>query len=168
MICQDKLARGQSMARMADGTSKTIVLGESKEGTTTNGAATTFFRWYIPTETFACGWGSGQGATASATAGTGKPSFTAANVWVPVNATADATGMNFGPGPGTTTKFESTAPTGGVARSFGPSSDHMGGIVIHGMGDGSVQELTDTGTEAKVYFAAITARGGENVGPIVE
>lgn len=36
-------------------------------------------------------------------------------------------------------------------------------IIIHAMGDGSVQEITDIGTDAKVYFAAITARGGETV-----
>jgi len=163
MIIADKLARGQSMARMADGTSKTIVLGESKEGTTQNGASTTFFRWYVPTETFACGWGRGMNATATATGGTPRFNGTA---WVPlaVAGNPDSIGLNFGPSPTATTRFETTAPNG--PRSYGLSSDHMGGIVIHGMGDGSVQELTDTGTDPKVFFAAITTRGGENVGPV--
>ncbi len=39
----------------------------------------------------------------------------------------------------------------------------INGIVIHGMGDGSIQEITDIGTEPNIYFAAITARGGEDV-----
>jgi hypothetical protein len=36
-------------------------------------------------------------------------------------------------------------------------------IVIHGMGDGSCQEMTASGGP-EVIFAAITARGGEDVG----
>lgn len=36
-------------------------------------------------------------------------------------------------------------------------------IDIHGMGDGSCQEVTEIGTDPKVYFAAITTRGGEVV-----
>jgi prepilin-type N-terminal cleavage/methylation domain-containing protein len=152
MIVPDKQARGQSMARMSDGTSKTVVLGESKEGVTANGASSTNFAWYIPTQTFACGWGGGQNATVS------TPAFTTAGGWTAL--TPDASGMNFGPNASATTKFESAT---NADRSFGPSSDHMGGIVVHGMGDGSVQELTDTGTEPKIYFAGITARGGENV-----
>jgi prepilin-type N-terminal cleavage/methylation domain-containing protein len=159
MIVPDKQARGQSMARMSDGTSKTLVLGESKEGVTANGAATTNFAWYIPTQTFACGWGDGLGSNANATVGSGKPCFTSTGGWVAVGAT-DQSGLNFGPTASAATKFEGA---GTITRSFGPSSDHMGGIVIHGMGDGSVQELTDTGTEPKVIFAGITARGGENV-----
>lgn len=35
-------------------------------------------------------------------------------------------------------------------------------VIIHGMGDGSIQELTGR-DESKVYFAAITARGGEDI-----
>ena len=156
MIVPDRQARGQSMARMADGTSKTIVLGESKEGVTQNGASTTFFRWYAPQETFACGWGGGMGA------GVNTPRFNVA-VWVPLAAggNPDSIGLNFGPDPNSSTRFETATNAG--PRSYGLSSDHMGGIVIHGMGDGSVQEVTDTGTEARVFFAGITARGGENV-----
>jgi prepilin-type N-terminal cleavage/methylation domain-containing protein len=160
MIIPDKLARGSSMARMADGTSKTAVLGESKEGITQNGASTQYFRWFMPIETYACGWGGGMGAT------TTKPRFNG-TTWEPCAITSpsipDSIGLNFGINTAVTPNFPKFETATDAPRSFGPSSDHMGGIVIHGMGDGSVQEVTDTGTDAKIYYASITARGGENV-----
>jgi prepilin-type N-terminal cleavage/methylation domain-containing protein len=168
MICQDKQARGQSLARMADGTSKTIILAESKEGTTTNGATTSYNAWFLPDQTWACGWGGGMtpAPVVNASAASNRPGFNGA-VWNPLGSGNDITGLNFGPDGSTsggTPRFESSS--NGGPRSFGPSSDHTGGIVIHGMGDGSVQEVSDQGVDAKVYYAHITARGGENVGPL--
>jgi prepilin-type N-terminal cleavage/methylation domain-containing protein len=153
MIIPDKLARGQSMARMSDGTSKTAVLCESKEGAVVSGVTQTYFNnWCNPRQTYVVGFAPGQSGV-----GKSAPSFNSSGVWSPL--APDISALNYGPTP------SDTAPKyNGSTRTFGPSSDHMGGIIVHAMGDGSVQELTDTGTDAKVYFAAITARGGENVG----
>ncbi|MGC4006224.1 MAG: DUF1559 domain-containing protein [Pirellulales bacterium] len=156
MIVPDKLAKGQNMSRMSDGTSKTVVLAESKEGVVVSGVTTntTYFNWYTPNSTWVAGF-----PPAVATVST--PIFNSSTgAWTGL--TNDVTGLNYGPQTGATTTLYRTTPT---ARNFGPSSDHMGGIIIHAMGDGSVQEITDTGTEAKAYFASITARGGENVTP---
>jgi prepilin-type N-terminal cleavage/methylation domain-containing protein len=156
MIIPDKQARGQSMARMTDGTSKTLVLSESREGVdvTIHGAsATGTFSWWYPNETVVVGFAPLKYAD-QATPNFTNGSFTA----------GATTALNFGPGnTGSTTTSEQYDGSSMIAkRSYGPSSDHMGGIVMHGMGDGSVQEVT-VDIDAGVYFAGITCRGGENV-----
>ncbi|MGC4006491.1 MAG: DUF1559 domain-containing protein [Pirellulales bacterium] len=154
MIIPDKLAKGQNMSRMSDGTSKTVVLAETKEGVVVSGASsnTTYFNWYTPNSTWVAAFPTALSAVTT-------PSFNSTGGWTA--ATTDVTALNYGPQVGASTMVYYKSGT----RNFGPSSDHMGGIVIHAMGDGSVQEITDTGTETKAYFAAVTARGGENVTP---
>ncbi len=39
-----------------------------------------------------------------------------------------------------------------LARDWGPSSVNKGGIIIHGMGDGSVREVSDTGDRVACLF----------------
>ncbi|MCP4191052.1 MAG: DUF1559 domain-containing protein [Planctomycetaceae bacterium] len=53
---------------------------------------------------------------------------------------------------------------GGVARDWGPSSDHSGGVVIHSYADGHTQALSDS-IDSTAYFRLITRGGGEQVDP---
>jgi type II secretory pathway pseudopilin PulG len=164
MIVPDKLGRGQSMARMADGTSKTAVLCESRELAKSN--------WYIPQQAFVCGFLPEDTKPIDEQKTQYYPYFDKDMKWVPVPGN-DRTALNYGPLPagvkvpaGVAAQAYNGDPKDPLARDWGPSSVNMGGIVIHGMGDGSVQEATFAGTEPKVYFGAITTRGGENVGAI--
>lgn len=162
MIIPDKLSRGQSMARMADGTSKTAVLCESRELTKSN--------WFIPQQAFVCGFLPEDTKPIDDDKSQFYPYFNNGE-WVPVPGN-DRTALNYGPLPANAKIPAGAAaaanqayngdPKDPLARAWGPSSVNMGGIVIHAMGDGSVQEVTNHGIEPKVYFSAITTRGGEN------
>ncbi len=165
MIVPDKLGRGTSMARMADGTSKTTILCESREQTKAN--------WYTPQQVFVCGFLPEDTKPVDEDKTKYYPYF-GAEGWVGVPGN-DRTALNYGPAkPGKPVPANPLANPAGVkqayngdpkdplARDWGPSSMNMGGIVLHGMGDGSVQEVSDTGVDPQVYFSAITARGGEN------
>ncbi len=152
MIVPDRQAKGTSMARMADGTSKTAILCESKEGApnpATSGTTTYVASWWNPLHVYVVGYAPSVSTTAPA-------NFAA------ITATANTvTAINYGPSATSTQVYQSSTP----ARNYGPSSDHTGGIVIHGMGDGSVQEVTEA-IDSPRYYGAITARGGENVAGI--
>jgi hypothetical protein len=164
MIIPDKQMRGQSMARMSDGTSRTAVLIESREVKRSS--------WYDPQQSFVVGFLPADSAPIDAAASNFYPYFnrplpdpppepptapTAAD-WRFNPATGDRTALNFGP-QGATPK----AAYHGLERSWGPSSGHGGGIIMVGLGDGSVLELQDD-VDPKVFFALITTRAGEEVG----
>jgi len=165
MIIPDKLSRGQSMARMADGTSKTAVLCESREEAKSN--------WYTPQQAFVCGFLPEDTKPIDEEKSQFYPYF-GADGWVGIPGN-DRTALNYGPlPPGAMEGKKLVLPDGKVqayngdakdplARDWGPSSVNRGGVVIHGMGDGSVQEVVDLQVEPKVYFSTITTRGGENV-----
>ena len=148
MIVPDRSGKGTSMARMSDGTSKTAILCETKEGAPNpaSGGTTTYIAsWWNPTHVYVVGYAPSVSTTAPA-------NFAA------ITASANTTtAINYGPSATSTQVYQSSTP----ARNYGPSSDHTGGIVIHGMGDGSVQEVTEA-VESARYYAAITARGSEN------
>jgi prepilin-type N-terminal cleavage/methylation domain-containing protein len=135
-----------------DGTSKTILLGESKEGgntkPVTSGSATT--------RTYNCAWVLGYQtwlvASGSATLAIGTDSANPyGNSQHSLNASPYVTGQI---ACGTT-----TALTTGMA--WGPSSDHAGNLVIHAMGDGSVRSI-GADVAGGVYMALSTVSGGEN------
>lgn len=164
MIIPDKQGRGQSMARMADGTSKTAIICESREQEKSN--------WYVPQQVFVCGFLPEDTVATDENKTQFYPYFNNGE-WVPVP-NNDRTALNYGPArpgkaanplanPNGVKQAYNGDPKDPLARTWGPSSMNMGGIVIHGMGDGSVQEVADQQIEPKVYFAAITTRGGENV-----
>lgn len=150
MICPDKQSRGSSMARMADGTSKTAVICESRELEKSN--------WYEPTQSFVCGF---LPADCEVNGDKLLPSFDGAT-WTPSSKGNDRTALDFGP-----TKEDAkrvyNAAAGSLQRTWGPSGGHpIGTMILHAMGDGSVLAVSSD-IDPKVYFALITTRGGENV-----
>lgn len=163
MIIPDKQQRGQSMQRMADGTSKTAVLVESVEGTRSN--------WYDPQQGFVVGFYPADSTPVDAAASDYYPTFG------PKSGGATQTQWRFNPTADNRTALAQGDTVIGpkipyhpikgdpLERTWGPSSAHMGGIIIVGMGDGSVQEVT-VDIDPAVFFAAITARGGEAVPPL--
>lgn len=135
-----------------DGTSKTILVAESREGNP--GPATK--------ATYNSAWALGSQA------------WTVASVPADGCKTWDGTaytgltrsGLNHGPSdahPGTS--FGDLAAGPGfetVSVNWGPSSNHRDGMVIHAMGDGSVRAIA-ADIDASIYAALATVSGGENV-----
>ncbi|MGC4005008.1 MAG: DUF1559 domain-containing protein [Pirellulales bacterium] len=155
MVIPDRLARGQPMARMKDGTSKTCVLAESREGVLIGGGAkeTSQNAWYKASQSYVYAF------PPSLSPGTNDVGFDARGNFT----TSAKTAINYGPSvqsPGAV--YKSSASPGPAPRNWGPSSDHQGGIVVHAMGDGSVQEIT-TDVDPGAYYSAITVAGGETL-----
>jgi prepilin-type N-terminal cleavage/methylation domain-containing protein len=165
MIIPEKLQRGYPLSRMKDGASKTAVMIESVESARSN--------WYDPQQGFVVGFLPADSTPIDAAASDYYPTFGSRQAGT-VAAPAPPR-WQFNPSAGNRTalaqvtdnslqpKIPYHAVKGDpLERTWGPSSAHLGGIIIVGMGDGSVREIKDD-IDPKVFFAAITARGGEDV-----
>jgi prepilin-type N-terminal cleavage/methylation domain-containing protein len=131
-----------------DGTSKTILVAESKEGGNLKAGSTA-------TRTYNCAWplgfqtwlvASGSATPAIGTDTTNPYTSTAVHS---LNASPFSTSITAGP----------TSAAGPMA--WGPSSDHAGNLVMHAMGDGSVRSI-GADVAGGVYMALSTVSGGEN------
>jgi prepilin-type N-terminal cleavage/methylation domain-containing protein len=131
-----------------DGTSKTILAAESKEGGNLKAGSTA-------TRTYNCAWPLGfqawLAASGSATPAVGTDSsnpYTAAAAHS-LNVSPYATAIAAGP------------TSASTSMAWGPSSDHAGNLVMHAMGDGSVRSI-GADIAGGVYMALSTVSGGEN------
>jgi prepilin-type N-terminal cleavage/methylation domain-containing protein len=134
-----------------DGTSKTILIVESKEGSPGPASA----------PTYNCAWalGSQSWTVASVPADGATP-------WTGVSYGLQRAGINFGPTSALPAQNFGNLAVGpsfnSVATNWGPSSDHAGGLVLHCFGDGSVRAIASD-IDGNVYAALATVSGGENV-----
>ncbi|MDX1964793.1 MAG: DUF1559 domain-containing protein [Pirellulales bacterium] len=172
VIVPGRQSRGISMAGVSDGTSKTILCTESKEGVTFGTAApVNCNNWTNPQCVWACAFPvaftagtSGDNSVANA-----APAFTTGTtglVYKPITPAAnDQTAMNYGPNGSQPMPLYYNFATGAAApnRWWGPSSDHTGDVVIHAFVDSSVTELVSSSVSTRVYYALTTRRGGEAV-----
>ncbi len=132
-----------------DGTSKTIMLAESKEGRSPPAGATGTSNnlWFAGPSNW----------TVATFAGAPAP---AAGIYV-----GATSGLDYGPTSSLPTRNFSNslwvAPAGAaVATNFGPSSDHAGGNVMHLFGDGSVRPVPPE-IDPHVYLSLSTVTGNE-------
>ncbi|MDZ4819092.1 MAG: DUF1559 domain-containing protein [Planctomycetota bacterium] len=131
-------SRATSFGSIKDGTSKTVVISESKE----QGNAA----WIESCGTWTVG-------LTPATTSTTNPALTG-GVW---NASGTVTaGINVGITGPTLTAY---GTVGSLTRNWGPSSDHGGDIVLHCFLDNGVRPITAEITP-NAYFALITRAGG--------
>jgi prepilin-type N-terminal cleavage/methylation domain-containing protein len=136
-----------------DGTSKTILIGESKEGgntkPVTSGSATT--------RTYNCAWALGfqswLAASGVATQAIGTDSSN------PYGSSQHS--LNVSPYASLPPGVVAGTTSAPVAMAWGPSSDHAGNLVMHAMGDGSVRSI-GADVAGGVYMALSTVSGGEN------
>jgi hypothetical protein len=150
MIIPDKMARGQSTARMADGASKTAVIAESREVEKSN--------WYEPTQSFVVGF---LPADSQLNGDNYYPYFDKSGTWVFNPATKDRTALNYGPTAADAKRAYNAKSGDPLERTWGPSGGHaLANMTIHAMGDGSVLLLSND-VDPKIYFALITPRGME-------
>ena len=140
-----------------DGTSKTIMVGESKEGNPRPYSGTT------PAATYNCAW------------------FLGSQTWMVAGRPADgclayasnqyantATGLNYGPTSASPSTYYTSGqqllvtPSGVLGDLiWGPSSDHAGNLVMHTFADGSIRSI-GADVDASVYMGLSTYSGGEN------
>ncbi len=142
---------------ITDGRSKTLIVCETKEPAVNS--------WYDGT---VC-WTVGANPSAShqptrSTAALGLNGIAnESGRWVFPQGTTGAGGLNYGPGASKLTLFapSGTTPAQTQPVSWGPSSDHPGGVVMHLACDGSVHALTED-IDPELYLSLITRAGGES------
>ncbi|HEY1784439.1 MAG TPA: DUF1559 domain-containing protein [Pirellulales bacterium] len=139
--------KGLSMKSVVDGTSKTLILCETNEPAVSS--------WYDGT---VC-WTVGANPSASK-----QPAVNGNGWWSFPEGTTDACGLNFGPGAGGQPLFApgGTTPAQLQPVSWGPSSYHIGGVVMHLACDGSSHAITSD-IDPTLYLQLITRAGREPV-----
>ncbi len=150
--------KGRGMAGMSDGTSKTLIVGESREKV--------YASWYDGTINWlVAAKHTNNGSALTGAACTEK--LTTGNFAGRWQAKAGA-GLNVGPLPanGNAGRYllssQCTDPVLPTDRLWGPSSNHAGGIVNHAAGDGHVAAINDT-IDGNAYLWLITRSDGEPV-----
>jgi Protein of unknown function (DUF1559) len=143
---------GLNMKTCVDGTSKTLMICETVEPAVNC--------WYDGTTTWTTGI-----APISVTATNGPVNTVSPQgFWTAAVGGALQTAMGVGPAPIASVTYGNgaTITTWNVANvlSWGPSSNHSGGVVVHGAVDGSVHNITSD-CDANVYMHIITINGRE-------
>jgi prepilin-type N-terminal cleavage/methylation domain-containing protein len=145
--------KGLKIRELTDGTSKTILIAESK--------AEVYNSWVSGQSAFCVGFKPDYPPTIEL-----KPDGYN-GIAVGGDTLASQPALNFGrnivPGPNDVLPFYALNMAGsGNERDWGPSSDHSGGVVVHSFADGHTQAIPDT-VDATVYFRMCTRAGGEAV-----
>jgi prepilin-type N-terminal cleavage/methylation domain-containing protein len=145
--------RGLKIRELVDGTSKTVIITETK--------AEKFSSWYSGQSAWVVGFHPDTPPTVALQ----TDGFNGINQDGQLNNT---TALNSGrplvvqPNtPEADDPWYSSQMAGGE-RDWGPSSDHGGGVVVHSYADGHTQALTDA-IDATLYFRLITRAGGETI-----
>lgn len=128
---------------VTDGTSNTFAITETREQGYTS--------WYDGT----VGWV--VGANPNGQSPTFKPTGE-------FEAFTGTTALNLGPEPDQNKHYLPAKRHGHIQQAWqwGPSSNHSGRVVIHGIGDGSVRSLVED-IDPTLYLQLITRAGGETV-----
>lgn len=138
---------GKNFRDMVDGSSKTLVVAETKEQT--------YASWFDGSGAWVVALNPNTTNTSSA------PFKNTTNGWY--EAGTAVTALNVGPRPVNTVLYMPSAVGYGALtspRQWGPSSDHSGGVIIHLIGDGSARSLTED-IDATTYMRLVTAAGRE-------
>jgi prepilin-type N-terminal cleavage/methylation domain-containing protein len=157
-------SKGTALRSIIDGTSKTIVLAETKEQI--------YSSWYDGTTAWVVAVPLKGNLYNMSLPGPIQPmriptmtvgSNIQTNFWTMPQ--GGVTALNYGPKT-ISTQYFSAAPAGGsflpavTLWEWGPSSEHSGGIVMHSFGDAHVQGI-DESIDATLYLQLVTKAGRE-------
>jgi hypothetical protein len=133
---------GQNLSSFRDGTSKTILLSESKEAG--NSA------WIDGMQTFVVAVADDSGSLPVSNG----------NVWV---TTGVQSALQYGPTATAQGRINMNLGSRGTCgnSAWGPSSDHAGGLVVTGYADGHNQTVASD-IDPSVYFSIVTRDSGES------
>ena len=147
---------GLKIRELVDGTSKTVIICESKHER--------FSSWYSGQSSWTVGF-------LPDTIPTIAPQADGFNGISQTGNAQDATALNKGRpvivdanSPFVNQPWYSTTLDFGAEVDWGPSSDHSGGVVVHSYADGHTQAIPDS-VDPTTYFRLITRAGGETVKP---
>jgi len=146
--------KGINFASIQDGTSKTFMFTESREESRSN--------WYDFQQTFVCGFLPGDTSVENNDPLTGIPRLEGNPLkWVFNEKAGDRTALNFGPTMKEPKLAYNADEKDPLRRTWGPSSSHPNGVVIHANTDASIVEIVTSEMSPKIYYALITRRGQE-------
>ncbi|HEX4143923.1 MAG TPA: DUF1559 domain-containing protein [Pirellulales bacterium] len=152
---------GLNMKACTDGTSKTLMICETIEPAVNS--------WYDGTTAWTTGIN--PGSISSTSPSKANPTVSSGanpqNFWVV--SSGGTTALQIGPSPTASVAYSNPSGTAisltaglstTYAVSWGPSSNHSGGVVVHGAVDGSVHNITSD-VDPSVYMHIITRSGRE-------
>jgi hypothetical protein len=147
---------GLNMKSVLDGTSKTLIVAETKEQCVNS--------WYDGTVAWTVAYNPNAQGSVAAQKSQNAPTT---GFWQAPQGGTSA--LNVGPRPATPTVayiLSGSVPAGAPqftgAWQWGPSSDHSGGVVIHLACDASVHGITED-IDPSLYMQLVTRAGGEPV-----
>jgi len=144
--------RGLGIQQIADGVSKTIFAGESREENFSSwfDGATTWVVAMLPS-------GDDKVTITDGEPGSGgEDGFAGFS-----DSDEGSTALNYGPVPDDSIVYWPSYD-GANDRGWGPSSEHAGGVIVHVYADGHVQAIPDE-VDRTAYYRLITRAGGEPV-----
>src|SRR5262249_22532923 len=123
--------------------------------------------WFHWQQTFVCGFFPGDTSLSNNDPKTAVPRYDDDKTWVFNTKVGNRTTLlNAGPSTKPDTAYNSNQ-NDPLRRMFGPSSEHPGGVVIHGMADGSVWDIV-VDIDSKIYYGTITRAGGKEPTAVTE
>jgi prepilin-type N-terminal cleavage/methylation domain-containing protein len=142
---------GKNFRDLVDGTSKTIVVAETKEQAVAS--------WFDGSGSWVVGLNFNSTVPGPVTNTTNIPTKDTAGYW---SANGAVSALNVGPRPTNTVFYSAQTSYGALnhTRFWGPSSDHSGGVIIHLIGDGSARSLTED-IDPTTYIQLISRAGRE-------
>ena len=150
--------RPTRLSDISDGAATTFMVCETKEPAVNS--------WYDGTVCWTVGANpsASQQPTRSKTAVGLDGKTNLAGEWVFPQGTTNPCGLNYGPGTKSRALFahNGTTPAQTQPVSWGPSSDHLGGVVMHLTADGAAHAISP-GIDPQLYLRLITRAGTATV-----
>jgi len=146
---------GRNMRDMVDGTSKTLIVAETRDQSLAS--------WYDGTNSWVVAIAPLQSVQANPSAAPALQTTTT-NFW---SANGANNALNVGPQPNAGDTYYKGGTTGGgpgnlAQRHWGPSSQHSGGVIIHLVGDASARSIA-ADIDPTLYMQLVTRAGREPV-----
>ena len=144
---------GLNLKSVTDGASRTLIICETVEPAVNS--------WYDGTTAWTTALNPATVVAGTSPTRQYSSTLNPLSFWYIPSGQSSATGLNVGPNPNTSIVYSGgiamTGWSSGYVIAYGPSSNHSGGVVLHGAADASVHNIT-TDVDPNVYMHIITRR----------